>query len=151
MFPTWEVPPTAFKECSSGKMFYTTVGGGTGGGQVSCRFNFAYSYLIFSGDKTLYYKATVNGVPLSSEDYSKLFYEHPTYFRHYYYDMVESIERCYKSVVLTLKLSVSDPIWPYGKKIKVVMQQLDVNHDADGNIVWTEEVFAQLVAAKVLP
>lgn len=127
MFQNWAVPPSMFHRmvsCETLKCGDTTA---------FCLIDRANRTLVFFPDKTMYHMPTLNGKPLVREDFAKLFHEYKC-DGGFTMTMVLKIERCFKSVVLSLKHCVGDFDSPHGKQLHVVMQKLDVSYTDDEDI-----------------
>jgi hypothetical protein len=132
MFQNWEVPSEIEQKCMYQRTFVC------GDQNADCIIHGMFGSMTFRLDDTVYHRPTLNGKPVNLEDYSKLFYRYRVEETGCKMEMIESVQRCYKSVVLTLKPSVADFDSPHGKQLHVVMQQLDLNYTADGEIIWSD-------------
>jgi hypothetical protein len=143
MFQNWPKPPA---DEFLTEVLYSKVLP-CGNGHMQCTIHGMFGSMVFGGDATVYHRATLNGRPVNLDDFSKLFHEYEMEeigcIR-----MIESVKRCYKSLVLTLKPCVGDSDSPPGKQLHVVMQQLDLKYTPDGRIDW-RDTFQRLKAASV--
>ena len=90
---------------------------------AECVFDHFNMTLCLTSDRTRYHKPTLNGKPLSREDFNKFCY----------YEMYASMIRCHNPhcVVIWLKQNVSDSDCPPGETLRIVMQQVGVKRKAD--------------------
>lgn len=119
MFENWK-SPSSFKNCLSTCKILTAYGV-----KVDCILDPFYMTVYTDNDRNMYHKPTLNGQPLTREEFEKF-----KFYRFY-----RSMIRCEnpRSLVIWLSRKVKDSACP-GETLRIVMQQVDAKRKANGDI-----------------